>query len=365
MVYSSRRDVLKAGLAVSASSLLPGSPFVPSKGLTDEAPTRKELVLSDNEWKLGSFAFGEGERHQAYSVGFNDSSFRSVKVPGEVQLQIGLEGMDLYYQSKEVTLVNQQEWWYRKQFKVPGNLAGKTLRLVFDGVDYFATVWLNGEKLGEHEGAYVPFAFDVTGKVLNGENQLTLKVTCPWLPEDRGFLEYMKGELAEVVPHLVTSFPTAPYVLGPNWDGLPAGGNAVFPMGLFRDVKLVASGAAIVNDLFVRTKSLNADQEATLAISGKIRNYSSESLSVSLEIRLAPENFEGSPVVVSQKNLEVRPGENSFNDVATVKNPGFGGPGIRDSKISTKPRQRSLLLTADRTCVKLCSGSGRLCARTT
>jgi beta-mannosidase len=321
VVYSSRRDVLKAGFAVSASSLLPGSPFVPSRGPTDESPNKKELVLSDNEWKLGSFAFGEGERHQAYSVGFNDSSFRSVKVPGEVQLQIGLEGMDLYYQSKEVTLVNQQEWWYRKQFKVPGNLSGKTLRLVFDGVDYFATVWLNGEKLGEHEGAYVPFEFDVTGKILNGENQLTLKVTCPWLPEGRGFLEYMKGELAEVVPHLVTSFPTAPYVLGPNWDGLPAGGNAVFPMGLFRDVKLVASGAAIVNDLFVRTKTLDADGEATLAITGKIRNYSDESLSVSLEIQLAPENFQGPPVVVSQRTLEVRPGENSFNDVAILKNP--------------------------------------------
>ena len=72
-------------------------------------------------------------------------------------------------------------------------------------VDYFATVWLNGEKLGQHEGAYVPFEFDVTGKVLNGENQRPLKVTCPWLPEGRGFLEYMKGELAEVVPR--TSLP--------------------------------------------------------------------------------------------------------------------------------------------------------------
>jgi beta-mannosidase len=327
VVYSSRRDVLKAGFAVSASSLLPASTFVPTS--SDESPSKKELVsksaiflLSDKEWKLDSFALGEGERQEAYSTGFNDSSFRSVKVPGEVQLQIGLKGMDLYYQSKEVTLVNQQEWWYRRQFSVQKSLSGKTLRLVFDGVDYFASVWLNGEKLGEHEGAYVPFEFDVTGKViLDGENQLALKVTCPWLPEGRGFLEYMKGELAEVVPHLVTSFPTAPYVLGPNWDGIPAGGNAVFPMGLFRDVKLVATGATIIDDLFVRTKSLNADGKATLAITGKIHNYSDESLLVSLEIQLAPENFQGPPVVVSKRTVEVRPGENSFNDVTTLKNP--------------------------------------------
>jgi beta-mannosidase len=321
VVYSSRRDLLKAGLAVSASSLLPASTFVPSIGSTDKPAESHTLLLGDNEWRLGSFAFGEGGRHQAYSTGFNDSSFRSVKVPGEVQLQIGLEGMDLYYQSKEVTLVNQQEWWYRKRFSVPGEFSGKTLRLVFDGVDYFATVWLNGKKLGEHEGAYVPFEFDLTGKVLlNEQNQLAVKVTCPWLPEGRGFLEYMKGELAEVVPHIVVSFPTAPYVLGPNWDGIPAGGNAVFPMGLFRDVRLEASGSTIVSDLFVRTKSINANGEATLAITGSIRSYSDERVPVSLEIKVAPENFEGPALVVSQKTLEVHPGENNFNDATTLKN---------------------------------------------
>jgi len=56
--------------------------------------------------------------------------FGTVRVPGEVQLQIGLKGMDLYYQSKELTLVNEKEWWYRKQFVVPKADAGKVLRLV-------------------------------------------------------------------------------------------------------------------------------------------------------------------------------------------------------------------------------------------
>ena len=37
MVYSSRRDVLKAGFAVSASSLLPASPFVPSITAREES----------------------------------------------------------------------------------------------------------------------------------------------------------------------------------------------------------------------------------------------------------------------------------------------------------------------------------------
>ena len=140
----------------------------------------RELLLSGEDWKLGAFAFDEGERCGAFAPKFDDSGFRTVKVPGEVQLQIGLQGMDLYYQSKELTLVNEKEWWYRKGFVASPQNSGKTVRLVLEGVDYFATVWLNGEKLGEHEGCYVPFSYDVSSKLNYGkENQLSIKVTCP------------------------------------------------------------------------------------------------------------------------------------------------------------------------------------------
>jgi hypothetical protein len=317
VTYPSRRDLLKAGLALSASSLLPpnsfASPlraFAGAPSLQDSAFKDKIIVLSDGDWKLGAFSFGEGERLAAYSNQFDESNFRKVKVPGEVQLQIGLEGMDLYYQGKDVTLVNQKEWWYRKQFSVLPGLQGKRLRLVFQGVDYFATVWLNGQKLGEHEGCYVPFEFDVTSAVtFNGANHLAVKVTCPWLPEGRGFLEYMKGELAEVVPHIVTSFPTAPFVLGPNWDGLPAGGNAVFPMGLFREVTLVASRVAVVSDLFISTQSLNKDGTATLAVSCTLRNLDQSKLSASLELSIVPDNFAGEPLNVFKRSIELPTGD--------------------------------------------------------
>jgi beta-mannosidase len=323
VTYPSRRDVLKAGFAVSASSLLPTPAF---SSLSEPANLnlsgQEAIVLGDGDWKLQSFSFGEGERQAVYSPQFDDSNFRKVKVPGEVQLQIGLEGMDLYYQSQEVTLVNQKEWWYRKQFSVPANYQGKKIHLVFEGVDYFAVVWLNGKKLGEHEGCFIPFEFDVTPELsFSGQNQLTVKVTCPWLPEGRGFLEYMKGELAEVVPHIVTSFPSAPFVLGPNWDGLPAGGNAVFPMGLFRDVKLVASSPAVVFDVFISTKSLNGDGTATLGVSCTLRNLIQDKLSTSLELTVAPENFAGEPLTVIRRAVQLQPGETVIMEEFSIKNP--------------------------------------------
>src|ERR1035438_3600108 len=53
-----------------------------------------ETMLSDSDWKLGSFSMEKGEPAQAFLPKFDDSGFRTVKVPGEVQLQIGLQGMD-------------------------------------------------------------------------------------------------------------------------------------------------------------------------------------------------------------------------------------------------------------------------------
>ncbi|MFN8007391.1 MAG: beta galactosidase jelly roll domain-containing protein, partial [Terriglobia bacterium] len=225
-------------------------------------------VLSGSDWRLGSFPIDQGEQHNVFLENFDDSRFTIITVPGEVQLQLGYQGMDLYYQTKDLAFINEKEWWYRKRFTVPSGDAGKLMRLQFDGVDYFASVWLNGKKLGDHEGCFVPFSFDVSSHLNYGsENLLAVKVTCPWLPKGRSFLEYMKGEwMMNDLSGI--RFPSAPYIAGPRYANTPAYGNATFPMGLWRDVKLVASGSIVIEDLFVRTRSLNTDGSATLAISG-------------------------------------------------------------------------------------------------
>ncbi len=302
--------------------------FAPIRSIAQSAEkivsisTTTETLLSGSDWKLGSYPMDKGEPQEVYLPKFDDSGFRTVKVPGEVQLQIGLKGMDLYYQSKQVTLVNEKEWWYRKQFVVPKADAGKMLRLVFEGVDYFATVWLNGEKLGEHEGCFVPFSYDVTSKLKYGqENIVVVKVTCPWVPQGRGFLEYLKGEWTLVAPGNIMRFPFPPFILGPYWDGIPAAGNAVFPMGLFRDVKLVASGTVRVDDLFVATKTLNADGTATLAVTGTLRNDGDEDVAATLNLKMAPDNFSGEPVALPREEMNLHPGANTFTRDVVVKDP--------------------------------------------
>lgn len=57
--------------------------------------------------------------------------------------------------------------WYRKHFSAPEMNFGDRLLLHFGAVDYDASVWLNGTKLGSHEGGYLPFTFDVTASLVN------------------------------------------------------------------------------------------------------------------------------------------------------------------------------------------------------
>ena len=81
--------------------------------------------------------------------------------------------------------------WYRRQFQAPELPFGQRLILHFGAVDYHASVWLNGARLGEHEGGYAPFSFDVTD-YLNSEasdQELVVRVE-----DDPGDLEKPRGK---------------------------------------------------------------------------------------------------------------------------------------------------------------------------
>jgi beta-glucuronidase len=65
--------------------------------------------------------------------------------------------------------------WYTKRFAWSDDEDGDRTFLRFDAVNYEATVWLNGEKLGSHEGGYTPFAFEVTDHLEEGDNVLVIR----------------------------------------------------------------------------------------------------------------------------------------------------------------------------------------------
>src|SRR5688500_118957 len=59
--------------------------------------------------------------------------------------------------------------WYRRRFAGADFLPGQRVVLRFGAVDYLTTVWVNGVRVGCHEGGFTPFSFDITGLVAPAE----------------------------------------------------------------------------------------------------------------------------------------------------------------------------------------------------
>lgn len=126
--------------------------------------------------------------------------------------------------------------WYWRTFQAPTHLLSpdKRLFLRFDAVDYLARVWLNGELLGEHEGGYSPFEFEVTGRIRPGHNLVVVRVVDP-----AGDASRSDGiSRAEVPSGKQTHYCN----IGGIWQG----------------VRLIARGRAYVHSIFVRPVTGNA-----------------------------------------------------------------------------------------------------------
>lgn len=65
--------------------------------------------------------------------------------------------------------------WYKREFEC-AKLPEKRYFIHFGAVNYLATVYLNGEKIGQHEGGFTPFQFDITDKVKQGKNFVVVEV---------------------------------------------------------------------------------------------------------------------------------------------------------------------------------------------
>ncbi|MBB3108198.1 regulation of enolase protein 1 (concanavalin A-like superfamily) [Paenibacillus phyllosphaerae] len=66
--------------------------------------------------------------------------------------------------------------WYKRSFAIPESWDGKRVKLNFGAVDYLATVYVNGQQVGQHKGGYTSFDFDITEYLVAGENELIVHV---------------------------------------------------------------------------------------------------------------------------------------------------------------------------------------------
>ena len=73
--------------------------------------------------------------------------------------------------------------WYKRSFSAP-TAKNKNMLLHFGAVDWLCDVYVNGTKVGTHQGGYDPFSFDITSALKKGNQQeLAVRV---WDPSDDG-----------------------------------------------------------------------------------------------------------------------------------------------------------------------------------
>ena len=79
--------------------------------------------------------------------------------------------------AKEHEKLEQKVWYYKKDFTLPNSAKGNNVILNFDGIDYFAKVWLNGKLLGSHCGIFGGPIINISDNVLYDKaNELLVEV---------------------------------------------------------------------------------------------------------------------------------------------------------------------------------------------
>ncbi len=144
----------------------------PSTLITDVAG--RTTVNLDGAWhaiidpfengKSGRFFRDEKPHGKGDHVEYSFDASPVLNVPGDWNTQ------------REALMFYEGPVWYRREFRYQKR-ANTRVFVYFGAANYQTTVYLNGEKLGEHEGGFTPFNFEATGNLRDGDNSLIVEVS--------------------------------------------------------------------------------------------------------------------------------------------------------------------------------------------
>ena len=140
--------------------------------LSESARAQRASLVLDGTWEFRQDPTASGD---AGNWAAGQAAFpRTIEVPGAWQAQgVGEPGGTLRHDYAGVA-------WYRRTMAVPAGWKGKAVSLRIAGAHRHTTVFVNGQKLGEHEGFSAPFAFDVTDAIRSGgDNVIALRIANP------------------------------------------------------------------------------------------------------------------------------------------------------------------------------------------
>lgn len=220
------------------------------------------MKLHEN-WKLMDFAPGQGLSLGAHAPEYDDGDWLPAAVPGDVHTSLAMAGriQPPFYNMNVETCqwVEEREWWYRTTFQLPEDETADAVRylLRFDGLDTFATIYLNGIEVGRHANMFIAAEFDVTRHLHCGAAN-TLAVCFDPVVATIGDRPWIDDEWMSRNPIRVW-VRKAQYNFG--WDWAPR----LVSVGIWQDVTLRRYQGARLSSVFFKTLEL-APQAARVAV---------------------------------------------------------------------------------------------------
>jgi beta-galactosidase len=154
---------LPSSLSLGGLLLLTLAMSLAAQPYTPPATSRVDVNLNPG-WR-----FIRQDISSAQNTSFDDSSWSAVDLPHTWNNLDGEDGGNNYYRGIA---------WYRSHYTVDAGYAGRRFFLKFDGAFYVTDVWLNGNYLGQHQGGFAAFIFDVTPYLTVGaDNVIAVKVS--------------------------------------------------------------------------------------------------------------------------------------------------------------------------------------------
>ena len=224
-----------------------------------DAGARPVMLLADG-WRF-DFADHDG----AQSPSFDDSRWAQVAVPHSWN-RVGYYLQPAGPAANRPETVNKAQGvgWYRLSFSAEAALRGQQAWLEFDAASRIASVWLNGQFLGEHKGGFSRFR-------LNASKALRF---------DRANILAVRVDNSKPAPGSSTA------------DVLPLTGDFFVSGGLYRPVRLVGTQAVHFDmmdhggtGIRATTSAIGADG-ATVDVEAKLRDESGKARGLRLETRL-------------------------------------------------------------------------------
>lgn len=265
-----RRSRAGRGLRRWCARLLPGLFLFLAAGMAAAAaPASGGRLAIDKEWTFRLLpGHPQGDTHPEALPS------RAASVPGTVHTDLLAHGVipDPYVGAPEAGLqwIGLADWEYRTTFDLPADVRARARSdLVFEGLDTFAEVWLNGVKVLDADNAFRTWRVPVEGRLRAEGNILRIVLRSPiarMLPQVAAMPHKIAGNYPSPYGDEPQDAMTGNFVRKPGyhygWDWGPRYVTA----GITRPVVLQSWDVVRIEDLQLRQDRVDAARADVAAI---------------------------------------------------------------------------------------------------